>query len=173
MLVLDSSATCDLCLRLYNGFDVAPHFLPCGHVSCGSCLARILVEPRGASCSWCRTGFATGDIRKLHCHVTATGAGLLGDEREAARARARAYELQLADTLKYSGSVTKTRKLVNNIVEWLEEQPRDDHLVLRTTVTLAAKYITDHQGKTKEAAVELSLRTRVVELEAKLETQRY
>ncbi|KIY72044.1 hypothetical protein CYLTODRAFT_69834 [Cylindrobasidium torrendii FP15055 ss-10] len=40
-LYVHSSSTCDVCLRNYAA-DLQPYGIPCGHIFCKDCLARIL-----------------------------------------------------------------------------------------------------------------------------------
>ncbi|CEL61451.1 hypothetical protein RSOLAG1IB_10033 [Rhizoctonia solani AG-1 IB] len=74
MLKVISSSTCDVCFVEY-GDDNPPYCIPCGHVSCKSCLDSMIAADRGGSgsarCAFCRSLFEQSGVRRLHVDLGA------------------------------------------------------------------------------------------------------
>ncbi|KAG9083130.1 hypothetical protein FS749_006275, partial [Ceratobasidium sp. UAMH 11750] len=76
MLKVIASSTCDVCFVEYE-YDNPPHCIPCGHVSCKSCLESMIAanansnDPNSARCAFCRTLFGQSGVRRLHVDLGA------------------------------------------------------------------------------------------------------
>lgn len=72
-----ASSTCDVCFVEYSD-DNPPHCIPCGHVSCKSCLESMIATNHAsggtsgsARCAFCRTLFEQAGVRRLHVDLGA------------------------------------------------------------------------------------------------------
>lgn len=76
MLKVIASSTCDVCFVEYE-YENPPHCIPCGHVSCKSCLESMIAanantsDPNTARCAFCRTTFEQSGVRRLHVDLGA------------------------------------------------------------------------------------------------------
>ncbi|KAL5634105.1 hypothetical protein ACGC1H_006064 [Rhizoctonia solani] len=104
MLKVIASSTCDVCFIEY-GDDNPPYCIPCGHVSCKSCLDSMIAADRGGSgtarCAFCRSLFEQSGVRRLHVDLGAVPSEVAssdgsetinGDAEDEARSLAREAE---------------------------------------------------------------------------------
>uniref|UniRef100_A0A0W0EXY8 RING-type domain-containing protein n=1 Tax=Moniliophthora roreri TaxID=221103 RepID=A0A0W0EXY8_MONRR len=73
MLFIHLSSVCDVCLQSYTEDNVekSPHTIPCGHIFCKECLARLASDHTGnrGPCPICRHPYQLNCIKKLHVDV--------------------------------------------------------------------------------------------------------
>ncbi|KAG8741432.1 hypothetical protein FRC10_002879 [Ceratobasidium sp. 414] len=143
MLKVIASSTCDVCFVEYE-YDNPPHCIPCGHVSCKSCLESMIAanansnDPNSARCAFCRTLFEQSGVRRLHVDLGAVPTEIAssdgsetingdfdGDEDEN-RALAREAEklgISVANAI-FQKNEEKIRKTATEGQKWVTTQKR-------------------------------------------------
>ncbi|QRW07499.1 Zinc finger, C3HC4 type (RING finger) protein [Ceratobasidium sp. AG-Ba] len=143
MLKVIASSTCDVCFVEYE-YDNPPHCIPCGHVSCKSCLESMIAanantaDPNSARCAFCRTTFEQSGVRRLHVDLGAVPTEVAssdgsetingdedGDEDEN-RALAREAEkrgISIANAI-FQKNEDKIRKTASEGQKWVAAQKR-------------------------------------------------
>ncbi|KAH7926582.1 hypothetical protein BV22DRAFT_1104217 [Leucogyrophana mollusca] len=154
MLVLSSSATCDVCLEGYSSGAHAPHSITCGHVFCQRCLDHLTRH----TCPLCRTRFTPQDIRKLHVDRGQTPrvlASSVPDEEEdpeppsstsATDAEAKRLQDNITRVVREGAKETELRKVIDECRSWYKTQPADQYGSLRVSCLLLY-HLTESQRK--------------------------
>ncbi|KAH8103367.1 hypothetical protein BXZ70DRAFT_725373 [Cristinia sonorae] len=177
MLILASDSSCDVCRDRYNGSDIMPHALECGHTFCLSCLTS---WKKG--CPLCRAMYEVDDALRIHVHaivpavvpptpirrtsedMDTTPEPLDEDEEEYsdeedqeddADERAASLLSEITDvTLGGDRPAAQVQHLISTVRDWLSKYKPDEYRDLRSAQVLLWKVMKRREDKAKHAELE-------------------
>ncbi|KAJ3554004.1 hypothetical protein NM688_g3327 [Phlebia brevispora] len=180
MIVLHPNSVCDVCFDPYGESNV-PHSIRCGHVFCLRCRdpPRCLAQLSRQCCPLCRQTFGPEDVRRLLVDKTSQpGSPIRIDSSTAVSelselpSPATSLRNRITRIVLDGGKASDVRDLIDEVRNWLSEQPPNEHPDLRAAYLLLFKY-TDLQYKVKEEkAVIAELRQECEDLKEELRLEK-
>ncbi|KAH7338319.1 hypothetical protein B0J17DRAFT_419671 [Rhizoctonia solani] len=188
MLKVIASSTCDVCFVEY-GDDNPPYCIPCGHVSCKSCLDSMIASDRGGSgsarCAFCRSLFEQSGVRRLHVDLGAVPSEVAssdgsetvnGDAEDEARALAREAERLAAAVANavFEQDEAKIKETSETGQQWIKTQSQIQRTarfpVLRALSQLAVGNMQNYHACQQLEQKLLDSRANVTQLVERLQT---